>query len=76
MFGQPPPQMQRGCTDFSMHPASVLEVKRIIIESNVHALRAQAANLLETGDPQEILGGEGLWLRFRPQERVIFNDEV
>lgn len=43
-----------GLTEFSMHPASVLEVKRIIIESNVRALRAQAANLLETGDPQAL----------------------
>lgn len=43
-----------GLTEFSMHPASVLEVKRIIIESDVRALRAQAANLLETGDPQAL----------------------
>ncbi|WP_293372343.1 phosphoenolpyruvate--protein phosphotransferase [Nevskia sp.] len=43
-----------GLTEFSMHPASVLEVKRIIIESDVRALRAQAANLLETGDSQAL----------------------
>lgn len=43
-----------GLTEFSMRPASVLEVKRIIIESDVRALRAQAANLLETGDPQAL----------------------
>ncbi len=43
-----------GLTEFSMHPASVLEVKRIIIESDVRALRAQAMNLLETGDPQAL----------------------
>jgi len=43
-----------GLTEFSMHPASVLEVKRIIIESDVRALRAHAANLLETGDPQAL----------------------
>jgi phosphotransferase system enzyme I (PtsI) len=43
-----------GLTEFSMHSASVLEVKRIIIEADVRALRAQAANLLETGDPQAL----------------------
>ena len=43
-----------GLTEFSMHPASVLEVKRIIIESDVRALRAQAMNLLETGDSQAL----------------------
>ncbi len=43
-----------GLTEFSMHPASVLEVKRIIIESDVHALRAQAMTLLETGDSQAL----------------------
>jgi len=37
-----------------MHPASVLEVKRIIIESDIHALRAHAMNLLETGDSQAL----------------------
>jgi len=43
-----------GLTEFSMHPASVLEVKRIIIESEVRALRAHAMNLLETGDSQAL----------------------
>lgn len=43
-----------GLTEFSMHPASVLEVKRIIIESDIHALRAHAMNLLETGDSQAL----------------------
>ena len=43
-----------GLTEFSMHPASVLEVKRIIIGSDVAALRAEARRLLDEGD------GEGL----------------
>lgn len=43
-----------GLTEFSMHPASVLEVKRIIIESDIHALRAHAMNLLETGDSKAL----------------------
>ena len=43
-----------GLTAFSMHPASVLEVKRIIIESDVRALRTHAMNLLETGDSQAL----------------------
>ena len=43
-----------GLTEFSMHPASVLEVKRIIIESDIRALRAHAMNLLETGDSQAL----------------------
>ena len=43
-----------GLTEFSMHPASVLEVKRTIIESDVGALQAQAMKLLETGDSQAL----------------------
>ncbi|MFI4980795.1 MAG: phosphoenolpyruvate--protein phosphotransferase [Nevskiales bacterium] len=35
-----------GLTEFSMHPASVLEVKRIIMESNVAELRRQAQRVL------------------------------
>jgi phosphotransferase system enzyme I (PtsI) len=43
-----------GLTEFSMHPASVLEVKRIIIESDVASLRARTAQLLEAGEPEEL----------------------
>ena len=35
-----------GLTEFSMHPASVLEVKRIIMASNVAELRRQAQRVL------------------------------
>lgn len=43
-----------GLSDFSMHPASVLEIKRIIMESDVGALRKAAATLPEVTDPQEL----------------------
>jgi phosphotransferase system enzyme I (PtsI) len=43
-----------GLTEFSMHPASVLEIKRIIIESNVAELRRKARRLLETSDAKEM----------------------
>lgn len=43
-----------GLTDFSMHPASVLEVKRIIMESNVGELKRRATQLLASTDPVEI----------------------
>ncbi len=43
-----------GLTDFSMHPASVLEIKRIIIDSDVDALRRAAAGLAELTDPQQL----------------------
>lgn len=42
-----------GLTEFSMHPSSVLEVKRIIRESNVAALKREVARALESTDPQE-----------------------
>jgi phosphotransferase system enzyme I (PtsI) len=42
-----------GLTEFSMHPASVLEVKRIIIDSNVGELRRRAQRLLEAGSTRE-----------------------
>lgn len=43
-----------GLTEFSMHPASVLEVKRIIIESDIGALRAQARRMLASADVEEV----------------------
>jgi phosphotransferase system enzyme I (PtsI) len=43
-----------GLSEFSMHPASVLEVKRIIIESNVAELRVRAQKLLNASDPREM----------------------
>ncbi len=42
-----------GLTEFSMHPASVLEVKRIIMESNVADLRRQAQRVLAAGSVRE-----------------------
>lgn len=42
-----------GLTEFSMHPASVLEVKRIIMESNVAELRRQAQRALAAGSVRE-----------------------
>ena len=43
-----------GLTEFSMHPEAILEVKRIIIESDVARLRQHALRLLATGDPREL----------------------
>ncbi len=43
-----------GLTEFSMHPASVLEVKRIIIGSNVAELRRHADRLLAADDAGEL----------------------
>ena len=43
-----------GLTDFSMHPANVLEVKQIIIDSDIAALRRLCARLLTATDPQEM----------------------
>ena len=40
-----------GLTEFSMHPSSVLEVKRLIIESDVAHLRRHVAELLADTDP-------------------------
>ena len=48
-----------GLTEFSMHPASVLEVKRIIIESDIGDLRQRARTMLASGDArgiQELVG--------------------
>lgn len=46
-----------GLTDFSMHPASVLEVKRIIMESDVGRLRSAVAVLLTATDTQQLRDG-------------------
>ncbi len=43
-----------GLTEFSMHPASVLEIKRIIMDSDVGELRQKAAKLLEASDAKEM----------------------
>jgi phosphotransferase system enzyme I (PtsI) len=42
-----------GLTEFSMHPASVLEVKRVVRESDVGALAAVAARLMLPGTMTE-----------------------
>ena len=43
-----------GLTEFSMHPANVLEIKRIIRESRVHELRRRVRRLLVSTDPAEM----------------------
>lgn len=43
-----------GLTEFSMHPSSVLEVKRIIRESRVQDLRRRTKRLLASTDPNEM----------------------
>ncbi len=43
-----------GLTDFSMHPASVLEVKQIVVHSDIGRLRAAIAAAMEVNDPQEL----------------------
>ena len=46
------PGLGLGLTEFSMHPSSVLEVKRLIIESDVGRLRGEVSRLLADTDPQ------------------------
>jgi phosphotransferase system enzyme I (PtsI) len=43
-----------GLTEFSMHPASLLEVKRLITESNVTELRQQVTAALASGELAQI----------------------
>jgi phosphotransferase system enzyme I (PtsI) len=43
-----------GLTDFSMHPASVLEVKQIVVESDIGRLREAVTDLLECEEPQQM----------------------
>ncbi len=43
-----------GLTEFSMHPSSVLEVKKLIRESNLETLRATGQKLIDTRDPLEV----------------------
>ncbi len=43
-----------GLTEFSMHPSSVLEVKKLIRESNLTELRAVGQRLIDTHDPDEV----------------------
>ncbi len=42
-----------GLTEFSMHPASILEVKQLIMQSNVAALREQVDAMLACSDADE-----------------------
>ncbi len=46
-----------GLTEFSMHPANILEVKRQIIESDIGALRTRVDELLRSGDNQTLRAG-------------------
>ncbi|MES0872596.1 phosphoenolpyruvate--protein phosphotransferase [Sinimarinibacterium thermocellulolyticum] len=43
-----------GLTDFSMHPNNILEIKQIVVESDVAKLRAAMQDALERKDPQEL----------------------
>lgn len=43
-----------GLTEFSMHPANLLEVKRLVRESNVAALRTEVDALLDITDPDHL----------------------
>ncbi|MGB1582134.1 MAG: putative PEP-binding protein, partial [Nevskiales bacterium] len=43
-----------GLNEFSMHPSSILEVKRIIMQSDIAALREQVSRILNSTDPSEI----------------------
>jgi phosphoenolpyruvate-protein phosphotransferase (PTS system enzyme I) len=43
-----------GLTDFSMHPNNILEVKQIVVESDIAALRAAVADALDSNEPQEL----------------------
>ncbi len=43
-----------GLREFSMHPNSVLEVKQIILESDMEELKRQGQALVDTADPDEV----------------------
>ena len=43
-----------GLTQFSMHPSSVLEVKKLIRESNLAELKATGQKLIDTHEPAEV----------------------
>lgn len=43
-----------GLTEFSMHPANVLEVKQIVVESDIGRLRQAVSELLQCIDPQQM----------------------
>ncbi len=43
-----------GLTEFSMHPSSVLEVKKLIRESDLAGLRATGQKLIDTHEPAEV----------------------
>ncbi|SEQ78836.1 phosphotransferase system, enzyme I, PtsI [Solimonas aquatica] len=43
-----------GLREFSMHPEALLEIKQIIIESDVGALRKEVASLMQSQDLQEM----------------------
>ncbi len=43
-----------GLTEFSMHPSSVLEVKKLIRESDLAALKATGQKLIDTHEPAEV----------------------
>ena len=46
-----------GLTEFSMHPANILEIKRIIIESDIGPLRRRVIELLNSADSSALREG-------------------
>jgi phosphotransferase system enzyme I (PtsI) len=43
-----------GLREFSMHPSAILEIKQIVMHSDVNELRAQAAELMRCDDPEQL----------------------
>ena len=46
-----------GLTEFSMHPANILEIKRLIIESDIGQLRHRVSEILHRGDSNALREG-------------------
>ena len=43
-----------GLREFSMHPSAILEIKQIVMHSDIGELRAQAAELMHCDDPEQL----------------------
>lgn len=52
-----------GLTEFSMHPASLLEVKRVVTDSDTAELMELSGRLLDAGNPEE---AEALFRKLNP----------
>ena len=48
--------MGMGLRDFSMHPASLLEVKQVVVESDLPAIEKRVARILHYSNPATIAG--------------------